>query len=154
MGAQIADAAADAGLTLPTPSADVQARLRALCPPGSPLNPVDITAQLSTDPHLLAASMRALLETGDYDALLAFFGVYANVPALSEVFLQDLAALRAAFPEAAMVASIVCPPEEARRYVDAGSLVFEEPARAVRALAALRQIADAFGRPARREGRR
>src|SRR3546814_11147962 len=39
MGAQIADAAADAGLTLPTPSADVQARLRALCPPGSPLNP-------------------------------------------------------------------------------------------------------------------
>src|SRR3546814_120964 len=55
MGAQIADAAADAGLTLPTPSADVQARLRALCPPGSPLNPVDITAQLSTDPHLLAA---------------------------------------------------------------------------------------------------
>src|SRR3546814_3826417 len=48
-----------------------------------------------------------------------------------------------------MVASIVCPPEEARRYVDAGYLVFEEPARAVRALAALRQIADAFDRPAR-----
>src|SRR3546814_1469892 len=94
--------------------------------------------------------MRVLLETGDYDALLAFFGVYANVPALSEVFLQDLAALRADFPEAAMVASIVCPPEEARRYVDAGYLVFEEPARAVRALAALRQIADAFDRPARK----
>src|SRR3546814_12325633 len=108
MGAQIADAAADAGLTLPTPSADVQARLRALCPPGSPLNPVDITAQLSTDPHLLAASMRVLLETGDYDALLAFFGVYANVPALSDVFLQYLAALRADFPEAATIGRASC----------------------------------------------
>jgi acyl-CoA synthetase (NDP forming) len=150
MGAQIADAAADAGLTLPTPPADVQARLKALCPPGSPLNPVDITAQLSTDPHLLAASMRLLLETGGYDALLGFFGVYANVPALSEVFLQDLGMLRADFPEAAMVASIVCPAQEAKRYADAGYLVFEEPARAVRALAALRQIADAFDRPARK----
>src|SRR3546814_15891963 len=119
MGAQIADAAADAGLTLPTPSADVQARLRALCPPGSPLNPVDITAQLSTDPHLLAASMRVLLETGDSDALLAFFGVSSNVPALSEVFLTDLAALRADFPSTAIVASIVCQPAEARRSVSA-----------------------------------
>lgn len=147
MGAQIADAAADAGLTLPAPAADVQARLKALCPPGSPLNPVDITAQLSTDPHLLAASMRLLLETGSYDALLAFFGVYANMPALSEVFLQDLAHLRTDFPDATMVASIVCPPDEAERYASAGFLVFEEPARAVRALAALKQIADGFERP-------
>lgn len=148
MGAQIADAASDAGLVLPAPDAATQARLKALCPPGSPLNPVDITAQLSTDPHLLAASMRTLLETGGYDALLAFFGVYANVPALSEVFLEDLAALRADYPDAAMIVSIVCPPEEAARYAAAGYLAFEEPARAVRALAALRGFAEAFGRPA------
>lgn len=149
MGAQIADAASDAGLTLPAPPAEAQARLKSLCPPGSPLNPVDITAQLSTDPHLLAASMRVLLETGDYDALLAFFGVYANVPALSDVFLADLTALRADFPGAAMVVSIVCPPEEAARYAAAGYLAFEEPARAVRALAALRDIAEALDRPAK-----
>ncbi len=148
MGAQIADAASDAGLVLPAPDDTTQTRLKALCPPGSPLNPVDITAQLSTDPHLLAASMRALLETGDYDALLAFFGVYANVPALSEVFLKDLAALRADYPDAAMVVSIVCPPHETARYVDAGYLAFEEPARAVRALAALRGLAAAFERSA------
>ncbi len=148
MGAQIADAASDAGLTLPAPDDETQARLKTLCPPGSPLNPVDITAQLSTDPHLLAASMRALLETGDYDALLAFFGVYANVPALSEVFLKDLTALRADYPDAAMIVSIVCPPEEAARYAEAGYLAFEEPARAVRALAALRGFAAAFEQPA------
>jgi acyl-CoA synthetase (NDP forming) len=150
MGAQIADAACDVGLTLPPPPLAAQARLKTLCPPGSPLNPVDITAQLSTDPHLLAASMRALLDTGKYDALLAFFGVYANVPDLSAVFLDDLATLRTDFPDAPMAISVVCPPEEAARYAKAGYLVFEEPARAVRALAALRGFAAAFDRPERR----
>jgi acyl-CoA synthetase (NDP forming) len=146
MGAQIADAACDAGLTLPQVPDDAQARLKALCPPGSPANPVDITAQLSTDPHLLAASIRELLETGAYDALLAFFGVYANVPRLSAVFLEDLARLRPDFPDAVMAVSVVCPADEAERYADAGYLVFEEPARAVRAMAALRGFAAAFDR--------
>lgn len=146
MGAQIADTASEAGLTLPSAPPETQANLKALCPPGSPLNPVDITAQLSTDPHLLAASLRLLLESGQYDALLAFFGVYASVPALSSVFLEDLRALRADYPDMPLAVSIVCPPDEAKRYEDAGLLVFEEPARAVRALAALRGFATAFER--------
>lgn len=146
MGAQIADAASDVGLTLPPTPDEARARLKALCPPGSPANPVDITAQLSTDPHLLAASMRELLQSGAYDALLAFFGVYANVPNLSAVFLEDLTTLRADFPDAVMAVSIVCPAEEAERYREAGYLVFEEPARAVRAMAALRGFAAAFDR--------
>lgn len=149
MGAQIADAACDAGLALPPTAPDAQVRLKALCPPGSPLNPVDITAQLSTDPHLLAASMRVLLETGGYDAILAFFGVYASVPSLSAVFLEDLRQLRADFPDAVMAVSVVCPPDEAALYAEAGYLVFEEPARAVRAMAALRGFAAAFERPER-----
>jgi len=146
MGAQIADAASEAGLTLPPTPDEARARLKALCPPGSPGNPVDITAQLSTDPPLLAASMRELLQTGAYDALLAFFGVYANVPSLSAAFLEDLTKLRADFPDAVMAVSVVCPLEEAERYREAGYLVFEEPARAVRAMAALRGFAAAFDR--------
>ena len=56
MGAQIADAAGDAGLMLsPTPDA-IKPALRNLCPPGSPENPVDVTAQVSTDHALLARS--------------------------------------------------------------------------------------------------
>ena len=149
MGAQIADAASDAGLSLPATTPEAQERLKALCPPGSPVNPVDITAQLSTDPHLLVASLRVLLEAGQYDALLAFFGVYAGVPALSSVFVEDLKALRSDFPDAPIVLSIVAPPDEARLYAEAGYLVFEEPARAVRALAALRQLTQAFDLPPR-----
>ena len=149
MGAQIADVASDAGLVLPRPPEEAEARLKALCPPGSPLNPVDLTAQLSTDPHLLANSLRVLIETGEYDALFAFFGVYASVPRLAEVFLEDLTKLREDHPDIPIVLSVICGPEDAARYQRAGYLVYEEPARAVRALAALPRFAAAFARPAR-----
>lgn len=147
MGAQIADEAAEAGLVLTDTDADEQTRLKALCPPGSPRNPVDITAQLSTDPALLANSLRILLESGRYDLLFAFFGVYANVPALSGPILADLRQLRIEFPAAVIGVGVVCAAAEQARYADAGLLVFEEPARAVRAMAALPRFAAAFARP-------
>ena len=42
------------------------------------------------------------------DADGAFFGIYANVPALSRIFLEDLTALRRDYPDVPLVASIVC----------------------------------------------
>lgn len=148
MGAQIADAAADAGLELPPLSEVAQDRLKALCPPGSPRNPVDITAQLSTDPHLLAASLRIALEEQAYDLLFGFFGVYASMPALNEVFLQDLIQLKRDYPHAVMGVGVVGGPEVAKQYEAAGYLVFEEPARAVHAMAALRRFAENFAQDA------
>lgn len=144
MGAQIADAATDAGLILPPLSDEAQTRLKTLCPPGSPRNPVDITAQLSTDPHLLAASMRVALEGNQFDLLFGFFGVYASVPALNDVILEDLAQLKQDHPAALMALGVICPPNVAKKYEAAGYLVFEEPARAVRAMAALRFFARSF----------
>ena len=144
MGAQIADAASDAGLQLEQPGADAQARLKVLCPPGSPRNPIDITAQLSTDPHLLASSMRVALEEKRFDLIFGFFGIYASVPALNDVILEDLAQLKKDYPDALMGVGVVCGADVARRYEEAGYLVFEEPARAIRAMAALRGFAESF----------
>lgn len=149
MGAQIADEAAEAGLQLPATDPAAQARLKVLCPPGSPRNPVDITAQLSTDPTLLAASMRILLESGDFDMLFGFFGVYADVPALAGPIMESLKQLRSDYPETVMGLGIICPPGDATRYEEAGFLVFEEPARAVKAIAALAHFAQAFAQPDR-----
>lgn len=146
MGAQIADEAAEAGLILPDTNDNEQAKLRVLCPPGSPHNPVDITAQLSTDTALLARSLRVLAESGRYDILFAFFGVYADMPHLGRPILEDLALLRADFPNLPIGVGIVCSAEERARYAEAGFLVFEEPARAVRAMAALWRFAAAFAR--------
>ncbi|MEJ0045230.1 MAG: hypothetical protein WDN04_03125 [Rhodospirillales bacterium] len=52
-------------------------QLRALCPPGSPENPVDVTAQVSTDHELMARSLEIVMASGGYDITLAFFGLYA-----------------------------------------------------------------------------
>ncbi|MBV9841023.1 MAG: acetate--CoA ligase family protein [Sphingomonadaceae bacterium] len=144
MGAQIADLASDADLILPPLDATTQNRLHALCPPGSPGNPVDITAQLSTDPELLTASIRLVLESGAVDVCLAFFGVYAGVPALDATFRRDLERLRADHPRAVIMLCVVCPPEVAAAYEAMGFLTFEEPARAVRVIGALASFAAAF----------
>jgi acyl-CoA synthetase (NDP forming) len=144
MGAQIADAASDAELKMEQLSEAGQTRLKALCPPGSPRNPVDITAQLSTDPHLLASSMRVALEEKHFDLIFGFFGIYASVPALNDVILEDLTQVKKDFPDAVLGVGVVCGSEIAKKYEAAGYLVFEEPARAVRAMAALRHFAESF----------
>ena len=146
MGAQIADAADEVGLVLPTLDAASQRRLRELCPVGAPANPVDITAQVSTDPGLFAASMRVILESGACDMIFAFVGVYAGVPSLSERILADLSALRVDYPDVPIALGVACNEEVRQRYRAAGFLVFDEPARGVRALAALRDFANAFER--------
>ena len=138
MGAQIADAAHDEGFDLPLLDSSLQAELKDLCPPGSPANPVDITAQLSTDPGLLVASMRLILASRQVDVLYAFFGMYAGIQALDEVFRKDLAELRKEFSEAHIVLGVACPSDVAAAYEALGFALFEEPARAIRALAALR----------------
>ncbi|EQB14296.1 hypothetical protein L284_12945 [Novosphingobium lindaniclasticum LE124] len=146
MGAQIADAAADAGLTTPAIDMASQALLKALCPPGSPRNPVDITAQLSTDPDLLGQSLRIMAGSNAFDMLFAFFGVYADVPGLSDKIRESLVAFRADYPDIAVGLGIICGEQDAKRYAEGGFLVFEEPARAVKAMAALARFESCFGK--------
>jgi acetate---CoA ligase (ADP-forming) len=146
MGAQIADAAGDAGLVLsPTPDV-IKPALRKLCPPGSPENPVDVTAQVSTDHALLARSLDLVMESGAFDSYLVFFGLYAGVSVLCDRLLETLSRVRAARPDGTAAVCIVATPEMKAAYEKAGYLVFEEPARAVAALAALAAIAEGFGR--------
>ena len=146
MGAQIADAASEAGLVLaPTPE-DAKPALRALCPPGSPENPVDVTAQVSTDHDLMARSLEIVMASGAFDSFLAFFGLYACVPVLAERLLETLTKLRVRRREGTAVVCIICDAATKEAYEKAGYLVFEEPARAVAALAAVAKIAEGFSR--------
>lgn len=153
MGAQIADAASDAGLTLPPTPEDAKRALKALCEPGSPENPVDVTAQASTDHELMARSVNILMDCGAFDSVLAFFGIYAGVPVLSERLLQTLAEVRARHRQGNAALCIIGTKEATRSYEEAGYLVFEEPARAVHALSAIAAIAEGFDRmPSRAPG--
>jgi acyl-CoA synthetase (NDP forming) len=69
-GVWLADACAERGLLVPELSAPVQAALREHMPPfGSPVNPVDLTAQLIAGGTVVPA-LRALAASGEVDAVV------------------------------------------------------------------------------------
>jgi acyl-CoA synthetase (NDP forming) len=69
-GVWLADACAARGLAVPELSAAVQGRLKAHMPPfGSPVNPVDLTAQLTAGGTVVPA-LRVLTESGEVDAVV------------------------------------------------------------------------------------
>jgi acyl-CoA synthetase (NDP forming) len=69
-GVWLADACVSSGLTVPVLSASVQEELRLHMPPfGSPVNPVDLTAQLTAGGSVVPA-LTVLAESGEVDAIV------------------------------------------------------------------------------------
>ncbi|MES3000870.1 MAG: acetate--CoA ligase family protein [Pseudomonadota bacterium] len=145
-GVQLADFASAAGLALEAPTQPVQRRLREIIPFGSPLNPVDMTAQVANQPEIFEATLDQLAESG-YTSILVWVGASlasprAGVPmreALERLAKKrsDLLITVSANGQAASLASLN----------EAGCLVFAEPKRAITALAALDHFQRVFARP-------
>jgi len=144
MGIQMADAAERNGIALlPMPEA-TQARLKRRLPFASPVNPVDITAQVFNDRALLDENLDAMLEEGGYTALVAFFTYVAGVAFMAAPLREAMARARARFPDRLIVLSIVAPADIVRGYEAVGCPCFEDPDRAVRAAATLSRYTRAF----------
>ncbi len=146
VGVQMADEAVECGLEVTPMSDAAQARLKALLPFASPRNPVDITAQAFNDLSLVTANLDVMLEEGTYDAIVAFFTFVAAAEAMVDPISETLGAAKQRHPDCLLVLSIVGPPEIVRRYEEVGCPVFEDPARAVRVVAALARFSEAFAR--------
>lgn len=144
IGAHICDVADTFGLTMPTLPDDVQRRLQDLVPFASVGNPVDCTGQALQDTTLTSEAFRALLGPGECDAVLGF---YSTVPA-TKVFAQRLQDAMesgtAGHREALRVICMVADADTIREYESHGVLVFEDPDRAVRAIAALSYFGKVF----------
>jgi len=149
MGIQMADAAERNGVTLVPMPQHTQARLKRRLPFASPVNPVDITAQVFNDRALLDENMDAMLEEGGYTAIVAFFTYVAGVEFMAAPLRESMARARARFPDRLIVLSIVAPDDIVRGYEAVGCPCFEDPDRAVRAVAALARFARAFDAPLR-----
>ncbi|HET6519176.1 MAG TPA: CoA-binding protein, partial [Geminicoccaceae bacterium] len=137
VGVQMADAAEDYGLDVPPMPEDVQRRLKELLPYASPRNPVDITAQAFNDMSLVAANLEIMLERGGYDAIIAFFTAVAGSSYVARPLRDGLSAAKRRFLDRLVILSIVAPRDTVRLYEEEGFLVFEDPTRAVAAVAAL-----------------
>ena len=147
VGVQMADEAVAHGLDVAPMSGRAQARLRKRLPYASPRNPVDVTAQAFNDLDLIRSNLDIMLEEEAYDAIVAFFTFVAAAEAMVAPIREMLRDARRRHPGPLLVLSIVGPPAVVRHYEEAGCPVFEDPSRAVRAVAALARFAENFARP-------
>ncbi len=140
MGVQMADHAAQTGLELSPVPEDAQARILGMVPNGSARNPVDFTAQWLAEPHLIPGCLSALLEATAFDMVFCFMGSSGSNP----VVLAGVGPVLARHPGTPVVMCISVEEECAAAFEALGCLVFEEPVRAMRALAALAGFAEHF----------
>ena len=145
-GVQIADFACEAGMALHPPPEDVQRQLREIIPFGSPSNPVDITAQVGNQPEIFGATLDLLVEAG-YDSIVAWLGPAVAHPRAGATMRDALAAMARKRPDVLVTLAATGQPEVLAPFRDAGCLLFEEPKRAIGALAALDHFHRAFSTP-------
>jgi acetate---CoA ligase (ADP-forming) len=133
-GVMMADAAAEAGLTVPVLPASARDDLAALIPTpfyGSTHNPVDMTGSVSRRPESFAEVLDGMARSPDLDALS---------PVLfhaSPVFVQGLLGVYDRTDKPMAVLATVSPPD----LMDARVPCFPDPWRAMRALGALHEHA-------------
>ena len=146
-GIQSADFAVENGLELPAPSASVRQDMLALVPYASTGNPIDVTAQLTNEPDLLGKFNSIVLRSGEYGAVYNFIGMMAGSASTAQKLLDSMSKAAIEFPKVPQFISVTCPPEITAAYEKAGFLVYEDPARAMKALGALVKFANVFAAP-------
>jgi len=97
-GVLLADAASAQGLALPKLAAHTQERILSVVPFASPSNPVDMTAQVSSRPEVLAQMLDAVARDASCDALILQSANAFHLPRLRDVFLSALEEVRRDHP--------------------------------------------------------
>ncbi|MGF1649348.1 MAG: acetate--CoA ligase family protein [Hyphomicrobiaceae bacterium] len=143
-GVLMADAAEDYGLDVAPMPTDAQVELKTIVPFASPLNPVDVTAQFFNDLTLVPRFTQTMLDRGGYDALIGFWTSVAGSPLLADPLITALIETMKGRADTLFLQSIVAPPEVQKRYEDAGFPCFEDPTRAIAAMAALMHFGRSF----------
>lgn len=143
-GVIVSDAAEDLGLPMPEMPAAAQARMLEMLPICAPRNPVDTTAQFINDPSLITPFTEAMIAEGGYTSVLGFFSYAGSTPEVAPLLRGQLAKVRERFPDRLYVLVLRGPRDVLDTYEAAGFTVFEDPNRAVTAIAAMGRFGRAF----------
>ena len=145
-GVMMADEAAMQGLDVaPMPDA-TQGRLKEMLSFCTPRNPVDITAQVFNAPHLVGAFLDAMLDEGDYAAIVIFFTYVASVEFMAKPILDAIAGARERHSDRPILMAMVGSDEAIAPYEALNVPVFEDPVRAVRTVSALARVREGLAR--------
>ena len=147
-GVLMADAAADHGLEVSPMPADAQTKLKELVPFASPRNPVDVTAQFFNDLTLVETFTKMMIERGGYDALLGFWTTVAGNPAIAADVIDNLRRAMEGRDRTLFIQSLIASDEIVAQYEEMGFPCYEDPTRAVAAMAAACFFGRAFDRGA------
>ena len=145
-GVIISDAAAAYGLEMPPMPPEAQARLLKLLPYCSPTNPVDTTAQVLNDTTLMRAFTDSVVADGGYKSILGFVTYTATAPSTGARLRAELAPLIKAHPDRLFCLVALGERDKLKQYEDDGFTTFEDPSRAVAAIAAMGTYGKAFAR--------
>lgn len=148
-GVIISDAAAIHGLPMPAMPQAAQTKLLELLPFCSPVNPVDTTAQVLNDMTLMRAFTESLVTDGGYRSILGFVTYTATAATTGDRLREELKSLGQAHPDRLFVLIALGDADKLRRYEEDGFTVFEDPSRAVAAIAAMGRYGQAFERQAK-----
>lgn len=143
-GVIISDAASAHGLAMPPMPEHAQKRLLALLPYASPCNPVDTTAQVLNDMSLMRAFTESLVTDGGYRSILGFVTYTATAPTTAGRLRTELTSLKAAHPDRLFVLVALGDKDKLSGYEQDGFTIFEDPSRAVAAIAAMGRYGKAF----------
>jgi acyl-CoA synthetase (NDP forming) len=146
VGVVMADAAADNGLELPELPKETQERVREMVPFAGTRNPLDVTAQLINDPGIMSPMFDALLEDGGYPTALCFAAYLGLNAAAVERIRPVLEEVAQRYKDRLLVLSILSDEGPRRMFQEMGYLVYEDPTKAVKAIAALHYFGRAFAR--------
>lgn len=145
-GVLISDAADALGLPMPAMPQEAQARLKALIPFSAPANPVDCTAQAFNDMSVVGTFAESMLADGGYSSAIGFFTQVGASASVAPPLREQLKKAVAKHPDRLFILSILAPVETVKAWEADGFLVFEDPTRAVVALAAMGRFGEAFAR--------
>ncbi|MCP1336986.1 acetate--CoA ligase family protein [Futiania mangrovi] len=144
-GVQMADFAERFGLDAAPMPEGARAKLREIMPHAAPENPFDVTGQIVNDASLMERALRVLCTDTDYDVLAGYFTTVA-LDRGATGRLRDAILKGTEGHDRLIVLCMLADPETVRAYEEAGFLVYEDPYRAMAAVAALRFFAESFAR--------
>jgi acyl-CoA synthetase (NDP forming) len=146
-GVLMADAAEREGVELTPLSAEAQAEVLSWVPFAAARNPVDLTAQPLNEPELIDKGFDLLLGREGFPAVAAFFLLWASSPKMGDILFKSISKAAARYPDRYFALSVIARDEVRRRYEEAGIAIFEDPWRAVEAVAAAMRCAERLAAP-------
>ncbi|MFK9090489.1 acetate--CoA ligase family protein [Bacillus salipaludis] len=144
IGVILADQLPELGLIVPQTDPEVNKQLLKLIPYASANNPIDMTAQLVNEPHLMGEFLKIVLGNGSYDMVLTYISDLGYNKTILEQFLKGIEEVQVSHPNIPVLMSTVVTPETVKMIHERKIAVYDDPLSMAKAAKGLGEIGEHF----------